>query len=95
MISAAAASVSTGESVTFWILAPIAVLCALAMVIASNAGHCALCRAGEMRTRAGAHARRGLPRPAGVQGQAHAGGGAGHENRRALEAPRYRLRRLR
>ncbi|MBN1173475.1 MAG: NADH-quinone oxidoreductase subunit J, partial [Micromonosporaceae bacterium] len=35
-------SVSTGEAVTFWILAPIALGCALGMVLARNAVHSAL-----------------------------------------------------
>jgi len=38
----AAGEVGTGEAVTFWILAPIAVLCAIGMVAARNAVHSAL-----------------------------------------------------
>ena len=67
MISAAAASVSTGESVTFWILAPIAVVCALAMVIAKNAVHCALFLAGVMLSLAGLYALQDAPFLAAVQ----------------------------
>jgi NADH-quinone oxidoreductase subunit J len=39
---AAAGDVKGGEAVTFWILAPIAVVCAIAMVWAKNAVHSAL-----------------------------------------------------
>jgi NADH-quinone oxidoreductase subunit J len=67
VISAAAASVSTGESVTFWILAPIAVICALAMVIAKNAVHCALFLAGVMLSLAGLYALQDAPFLAAVQ----------------------------
>ncbi len=41
-IVAAAQTVSTGEAVTFWILAPIALAGAMGMVLARNAIHCAL-----------------------------------------------------
>ncbi len=39
---AAAGDVAGGEAVTFWLLAPVALLCALAMVAARNAVHSAL-----------------------------------------------------
>ena len=39
---AAAGTVPTGEAVTFWILAPIALACAIGMVLAHNAVHSAL-----------------------------------------------------
>jgi NADH-quinone oxidoreductase subunit J len=42
MILSAAATVSTGESITFWILAPFALLGAIGMVWARNAVHSAL-----------------------------------------------------
>jgi NADH-quinone oxidoreductase subunit J len=41
-VLAAAATVSTGESITFWILAPLALLGAVGMVAARNAVHSAL-----------------------------------------------------
>lgn len=62
-----AAGASTGESVTFWILAPIAVLCALAMVMAKNAVHCALFLAGVMLSLAGLYALQDAPFLAAVQ----------------------------
>ena len=57
----------TGESVTFWILAPIAVLGALAMVIAKNAVHCALFLAAVMLSLAGLYALQDAPFLAAVQ----------------------------
>jgi NADH-quinone oxidoreductase subunit J len=41
-VLAAAATVTTGESITFWILAPLALLGAVGMVVARNAVHSAL-----------------------------------------------------
>ena len=57
----------TGESVAFWILAPIAVLGALAMVIAKNAVHCALFLAAVMLSLAGLYALQDAPFLAAVQ----------------------------
>ena len=42
VVLAAAQTVSTGEAVTFWILAPVALGGAIGMVLARNAVHCAL-----------------------------------------------------
>ena len=67
IVTAAAASSDTGESVAFWILAPIAALCALAMVIAKNAVHCALFLAGVMLSLAGLYALQDAPFLAAVQ----------------------------
>jgi NADH-quinone oxidoreductase subunit J len=61
------AAASTGESVTFWVLAPIAVLAALAMVIAKNAVHCALFLAAVMLSLAGLYALQDAPFLAAVQ----------------------------
>ena len=61
------AASDTGESVTFWILAPIAVLAALAMVIAKNAVHCALFLAAVMMSLAGLYALQDAPFLAAVQ----------------------------
>ncbi|MGH8870068.1 MAG: NADH-quinone oxidoreductase subunit J [Actinomycetes bacterium] len=41
----AQAATSTGEAVTFWLLAPIAVLASLVMLFSRKAVHCALCLA--------------------------------------------------
>jgi NADH-quinone oxidoreductase subunit J len=62
-----AAEAATSETVTFWVLAPIAVLCALAMVIAKNAVHCALFLAGVMLSLAGLYALQDAPFLAAVQ----------------------------
>ena len=67
MTSALLAASDTGESVTFWILAPIAVLAALAMVIAKNAVHCALFLAAVMLSLAGLYALQDAPFLAAVQ----------------------------
>ncbi len=57
----------TGESITFWILAPIAVLGALSMVLAKNAVHCALFLAAVMLSLAGLYALQDAPFLAAVQ----------------------------
>ncbi|MCW2543650.1 MAG: NADH-ubiquinone/plastoquinone oxidoreductase chain 6 [Frankiales bacterium] len=62
-----AAGSHTGESIAFWILAPIATLSALAMVIARNAVHCALYLAGVMLSLAGLYAIQDAPFLAAVQ----------------------------
>jgi NADH-quinone oxidoreductase subunit J len=67
MSTALLAASSTGETVGFWILAPIAVICALAMVIAKNAVHCALFLAGVMLSLAGLYALQDAPFLAAVQ----------------------------
>ncbi len=61
------AASSSGEQVGFWILAPIAVLAALAMVIARNAVHCALFLAAVMLSLAGMYALQDAPFLAAVQ----------------------------
>jgi NADH-quinone oxidoreductase subunit J len=61
------AASSTGEEVGFWILAPIAILAALAMVIAKNAVHCALFLAAVMLSLAGLYALQDAPFLAAVQ----------------------------
>ena len=65
--TAVLAAASTGETVTFWILAPIAVLAALAMVIAKNAVHCALFLGTVMLSLAGLYALQDAPFLAAVQ----------------------------
>ena len=67
MSTALLAASVTGEQVGFWVLAPIAVLCALAMVIARNAVHCALFLAGVMLSLAGLYALQDAPFLAAVQ----------------------------
>lgn len=67
MSSTLLAASSTGEQVGFWILAPIAVLGALAMVIARNAVHCALFLAAVMMSLAGLYALQDAPFLAAVQ----------------------------
>jgi NADH-quinone oxidoreductase subunit J len=66
-LAAAAAASDTGETVAFWVLAPIAVLAALAMVIAKNAVHCALFLAAVMLSLAGLYALQDAPFLAAVQ----------------------------
>ena len=66
-MSAVLAASSTGESVGFWILAPLAVVAALGMVIAKNAVHCALLLAGVMLSLAGLYALQDAPFLAAVQ----------------------------
>lgn len=61
------AASSTGEEIGFWVLAPIAVLAALAMVIAKNAVHCALFLAAVMMSLAGLYALQDAPFLAAVQ----------------------------
>ena len=61
------AASSTGEQVGFWVMAPIAVVCALGMVIAKNAVHCALFLAGVMLSLAGLYALQDAPFLAAVQ----------------------------
>ncbi len=61
------AASNSGEQVGFWILAPIAILAALAMVIAKNAVHCALFLAAVMLSLAGMYALQDAPFLAAVQ----------------------------
>jgi NADH-quinone oxidoreductase subunit J len=65
--SALLAASSTGESVGFWVLAPIAVVAALLMVLARNAVHAALYLAGVMLSLAGLYALQDAPFLAAVQ----------------------------
>ena len=66
-MSTVLAAAGTGETVTFWVLAPIAVLGALAMVLAKNAVHCALFLAAVMLSLAGLYALQDAPFLAAVQ----------------------------
>jgi NADH-quinone oxidoreductase subunit J len=61
------AASNTGEEIGFWVLAPIAVLAALAMVLAKNAVHCALFLAAVMLSLAGMYALQDAPFLAAVQ----------------------------
>ena len=61
------AASTTGESVGFWILAPIAALAAIAMVLAKNAVHAALFLAAVMLSLAGLYALQDAPFLAAVQ----------------------------
>jgi NADH-quinone oxidoreductase subunit J len=65
--AAVLAASSTGESVAFWILAPIAAVAALAMVLARNAVHAALFLAAVMLSLAGLYAIQDAPFLAAVQ----------------------------
>jgi NADH-quinone oxidoreductase subunit J len=60
-VSTVLAASSTGESVAFWVLAPIAVIAALLMVVARNAVHAALYLAGVMLSLAGLYALQDAP----------------------------------
>jgi NADH-quinone oxidoreductase subunit J len=66
-VSTVLAASSTGESVAFWVLAPIAVVAALLMVLARNAVHAALYLAGVMLSLAGLYALQDAPFLAAVQ----------------------------
>jgi NADH-quinone oxidoreductase subunit J len=61
------AASSTGESVGFWVMAPLAVLAALAMVLSRNAVHAALWLAAVMLNLAGLYALQDAPFLAAVQ----------------------------
>ena len=61
------ASVPTGEAVTFWILGPFAVICAVLMVLSRNTVHAALFLAGVMLSLAGMYAAQDAPFLAAVQ----------------------------
>ncbi len=67
MTSTLLAASNTGEEIGFWVLAPIAILAALAMVIAKNAVHCALFLAAVMLSLAGMYALQDAPFLAAVQ----------------------------
>ncbi len=67
MTTALLAASHTGETITFWILAPIAVVAALCMVLAKNAVHCALFLAAVMLSLAGLYALQDAPFLAAVQ----------------------------
>ena len=66
-VSTVLAASNTGESVGFWILAPIAVIAALLMVLAKNAVHAALYLAAVMLSLAGLYALQDAPFLAAVQ----------------------------
>ena len=57
----------TGESIGFWVLAPLATIAAVAMVLAKNAVHAALLLAGVMLSLAGLYALQDAPFLAAVQ----------------------------
>jgi NADH-quinone oxidoreductase subunit J len=61
------AASSTGESIGFWVLAPIAAVAAIAMVLARNAVHAALFLAAVMLSLAGLYALQDAPFLAAVQ----------------------------
>lgn len=61
------AASSTGETVGFWVLAPLAVIAAIAMVLAKNAVHAALFLAAVMLSLAGLYALQDAPFLAAVQ----------------------------
>ena len=61
------AAVSTGEAITFWVLAPLAVIAAIMMVLSRNAVHAALFLAGVMLSLAGLYAAQDAPFLAAVQ----------------------------
>ncbi len=72
MISASAgdvvlAATSTGEAITFWVLAPLAVIAAVMMVLSKSAVHAALFLAGVMLSLAGLYAAQDAPFLAAVQ----------------------------
>ena len=61
------AATSTGEEVTFWVLAPLCAVAAVAMVLARNAVHAALFLAAVMLSLAGLYAAQDAPFLAAVQ----------------------------
>jgi NADH-quinone oxidoreductase subunit J len=61
------AAVSTGETITFWVLGPLCVIAALAMVLSRNAVHAALFLAAVMLSLAGLYAVQDAPFLAAVQ----------------------------
>jgi len=61
------AGVSTGETITFWVLGPLAVIAAVMMVLSRNAVHAALFLAGVMLSLAGLYAAQDAPFLAAVQ----------------------------
>jgi NADH-quinone oxidoreductase subunit J len=67
LLAAASTSISTGEAITFWVLGPIAVICAVMMVLSRNAVHAALFLAGVMLCLAGLYAAQDAPFLAAVQ----------------------------
>ena len=61
------AGVSTGETITFWVLGPLAIIAAVMMVLSRNAVHAALFLAGVMLSLAGLYAAQDAPFLAAVQ----------------------------
>jgi len=61
------AATSTGEAITFWVLAPLAVVAAVMMVLSKSAVHAALFLAGVMLSLAGLYAAQDAPFLAAVQ----------------------------
>ena len=61
------AATSTGEAITFWVLAPLATVAAVMMVLSRNAVHAALFLAGVMLSLAGLYALQDAPFLAAVQ----------------------------
>jgi len=67
VLAAASTSISTGETITFWVLGPLAVIAAVMMVLSRNAVHAALFLAGVMLSLAGLYAAEDAPFLAAVQ----------------------------
>jgi NADH-quinone oxidoreductase subunit J len=67
VLAAASTSISTGETVTFWILGPLAIIAAVMMVLSRNAVHAALFLAAVMLSLAGLYAAQDAPFLAAVQ----------------------------
>lgn len=61
------AATSTGEAITFWVLAPLATIAAVMMVLSKSAVHAALFLAGVMLSLAGLYAAQDAPFLAAVQ----------------------------
>ena len=67
VLAAADGAVSTGETIAFWVFAPLATIAAVGMVLARNAVHAALFLAGVMLSLAGLYAAQDAPFLAAVQ----------------------------
>jgi len=67
VLAAASTSISTGETITFWVLGPLAVIAAVMMILSRNAVHAALFLAAVMLSLAGLYAAEDAPFLAAVQ----------------------------
>jgi NADH-quinone oxidoreductase subunit J len=67
VLAAAGTSISTGETITFWVLGPLAVIAAVMMILSRNAVHAALFLAAVMLSLAGLYAAQDAPFLAAVQ----------------------------